>query len=75
MKLFFKAEKWSHPEWGKSELIWTKFFLADTKDIVLEILRQRYGKLRHYYSTDRCEEVIDVEEFKYEELTEGMTER
>lgn len=54
----FKVEKWLHHECNKSELVYTKYYMCHDIETVNAVV----GPKRHWYSYDRCEEVIEVTE-------------
>ncbi len=60
----FKVTKIQVPEWGKTEVIFEKYFLGLTRESVEAVIKERWGwkgNLEHYYSYDRCEERIRIE--------------
>lgn len=63
----YKVECRTLPEWGEDTLDWTKYFLANTYETVEAYVVRHFGfegSLRHYFSYDRCEQVISIEEVK-----------
>lgn len=61
MKLFC-VEKWWRPEWGKSELLFKRYFTVNNRETLEAVVRARYGDFNRYNRYDRGEEVIEIEE-------------
>jgi hypothetical protein len=67
MRKLFKVEKRIVPEWGASEKVFVKYFLACQEDTVRSVVYERYGK-PHYCEYDRQEVDYEITEVEFEEL-------
>lgn len=68
LKLFVVTQTDSGYRWSK--VVWEQYFLAKSKDVLLEELRSRYGNLSKYYRGDEEESHINVHELPFEVLDE-----
>ena len=61
------------PEYGKTQVEWTRYFSAPDIEVVREHVYDIYGK-PHYYKIDRIEIVYEILENEVEELNRGKSD-
>lgn len=64
----FKVKKLIIPEWGSTEVEFTKYFIASKEETVRSIVLNRYGGDNHCYSMDRMVVKFEITQLKVEVL-------